>query len=61
MGTSPHDSVVDPDSRVFGCANLFVTGSSVFPTASYVNPTLTIIALAARLGSYLANELSIIL
>jgi choline dehydrogenase-like flavoprotein len=48
--------VVDLNARVHGTTNLFVTGGSVFPTSGYVNPTLTIVALALRLGTYLREE-----
>jgi len=57
MSTTPRGGVVDPDGRVHGLANLYVTGSSVFPTGSYVNPTLTIVALAHRLGDHLDTVL----
>lgn len=50
MHENPKYGVVDANSRVHGMTNLFVTGSSVFPTAGYANPTLTIIALAIRLA-----------
>lgn len=50
MGTSPRMSVVDGDSRVHGSSNLYIAGSSVFPTGGSANPTLTIVALAARLA-----------
>jgi choline dehydrogenase-like flavoprotein len=56
MSASPSEGVVDSDCRVHGLDNLFITGGSVFPTSSYVNPTLTIIALAIRLGELLSNE-----
>jgi choline dehydrogenase-like flavoprotein len=45
--------VVDADCRVHGVPNLFVAGSSVFPTGGYANPTLTIVALAIRLADHL--------
>jgi choline dehydrogenase-like flavoprotein len=45
--------VVDANCRVHGVANLFVAGSSVFPTSGWANPTLTILALALRLGDHL--------
>ncbi|KQT87526.1 GMC family oxidoreductase [Aurantimonas sp. Leaf443] len=54
MGTDPATSVVDADCRVHGMRNLFVGGSSVFPTSGEANPTTTIVALALRLGYHLA-------
>jgi choline dehydrogenase-like flavoprotein len=58
MSTNPHRGVVDAHCRVHGLANLFVAGSSVFPTGSYVNPTLTIVALTHRLADHLDTVLS---
>ena len=52
MSTDPKDGVVDPDCRVHTAENLYVLGSSVFPTAGYANPTLTIVALALRLADH---------
>jgi choline dehydrogenase-like flavoprotein len=49
--------VVNEDCRVHGVANLYVAGSSVFPTAGAANPTLTITALALRLADHLKDEL----
>jgi len=43
--------------RVFGVDNLYVAGSSVFPTAGWANPTLTLLALALRLGDHVAAGL----
>lgn len=57
MGLDERDGVVDRDCRVFGAANLFVAGSSVFPTSGEANPTLTAVALAMRLAAKLADEL----
>ncbi len=48
MRTRPEDGVVDLDCRVHGVPNLFVAGSSVFPTSGRANPTFTIVALAIR-------------
>jgi choline dehydrogenase-like flavoprotein len=58
LGTTRMDAdesrgVVDADCRVHGVSNLFVAGSSVFPTGGYANPTLTIVALAVRLADHL--------
>jgi len=58
MGSNPRTSVVNSDCRVHGLANLYVAGSSVFPTGSHVNPTLTITALALRLAQHLKAELN---
>jgi len=58
MHEDPKRGVVDPQCRVHGVANLFVAGSSVFPTAGNHTPTLTIVALAARLSDHLQNQLS---
>ena len=53
MSDSARQGVVDRNCRVHDCPNLFVAGSSVFPTAGYANPTLTIVALALRLADYI--------
>ncbi len=58
MHPDPRRGVVDENGRVHGVANLFVAGSSVFPTGSYVNPTLTIVALTHRLADHLAGSLA---
>ncbi|MBG1269424.1 GMC family oxidoreductase [Nostoc sp. WHI] len=62
MGTTrmlhdPKQGVVDANCQVHGISNLFITGSSVFPTGGYANPTLTIVALAIRLADHLKAEL----
>lgn len=58
MGSTPATGVVDGEGRVHGYANLFVAGSSVFPTSGWANPTLTIIALAMRLSDHLDETLA---
>lgn len=55
MHDDPGQGVVDADCRVHGIANLFIAGSSVFPTYSFDNPTLTIVALALRLSDHLKS------
>ncbi|MEV6392327.1 GMC family oxidoreductase [Nocardia xishanensis] len=56
MSADPRDGVVDADCLVHGMDNLFVAGSSVFPTAGHANPTLTIVALAVRLADHLRTK-----
>jgi len=58
MHVAPQHGVVDESSRVHGTTNLFVAGSSVFPSGGYANPTLTIVALALRLGDHLRRVVS---
>jgi choline dehydrogenase-like flavoprotein len=41
---------------VHGYENLFVGGSSVFPSGGYANPTLTIVALALRMADTIARR-----
>lgn len=55
MHEDPRFGVVDHDCRVHGVANLFIAGASVFPTAGFANPTLTIVALALRLADRLRS------
>lgn len=57
MSPDPSTGVVDSDAKVHDLTNLFVAGSSVFPTGGSVNPTLTIVALSLRLGAHLVREL----
>lgn len=56
MSVNPKNGVVDKDCRVHGISNLYIAGSSVFPTAGAANPTLTIIALAIRLSDRIRNK-----
>ncbi|HEY8550753.1 MAG TPA: GMC family oxidoreductase [Vicinamibacterales bacterium] len=55
MSSTPSTGVVDTNCRVHGVANLYVAGSSVFPTPGYVNPTFTIVSLALRLADQLGG------
>jgi choline dehydrogenase-like flavoprotein len=57
MAADPRAGVVDHDCRVFGIENLFIAGSSVFPTSGWSNPTLTLLALGYRLADRLKAEL----
>lgn len=53
MSSSATNGVVDADLGVHGAANLSIVGGSVFPTGGHVNPTLTMLALGARLADRL--------
>jgi choline dehydrogenase-like flavoprotein len=57
MHRDPAFGVVDENCRVHSVANLYVAGSSVFPTGGACNPTLTIVALALRLADHLKLRL----
>jgi choline dehydrogenase-like flavoprotein len=50
MSSDPRQDVTDARARVHGVANLYVTGSSLFPTSGWANPTLTIAALSLRIA-----------
>jgi choline dehydrogenase-like flavoprotein len=56
MDPSPDQGVVDVHCRHHQLDNLFLAGSSVFPTGGYANPTLTIAALGRRLGHHLITR-----
>jgi hypothetical protein len=55
FGSNPKDSVCDSNGRVWAYQNLYINGSSLFPTVGYANPTWTIAALGMRLGDHLAK------
>jgi choline dehydrogenase-like flavoprotein len=57
MHQDPRRGVVDPRGRVHGLANLYLAGSSVFPTSGSAGPTLTLVALALRLADDLKEVL----
>lgn len=58
MSDDPARGVVDRNCRVHGVDNLYVAGSSVFPTSGSANPTLNILALAYRLVDHLREQLA---
>lgn len=53
MHTDPRQGVVDANCKVHGVGNLFVAGSSIFPTCGASNPTMNIIAMTLRLADHL--------
>jgi choline dehydrogenase-like flavoprotein len=57
MGDDPTDSVVDRDCRTHDHPNMFIAGTSVMPSASCMNPTLTGAALSVRIAEQLIKEI----
>ena len=53
MSESARSGVVDRNGKVHGIDNLYVAGSSIFPTIGYSGPTMMLIAFALRLGDRL--------
>lgn len=56
MSDDPKRGVVDRHCRVHGVDNLYIAGSSLFPTGGSANPTLNILALAYRLADHLEQQ-----
>ena len=57
MSKNPSNGVVDINCKIHSLDNLFIAGSSVFPTVGYANPTFTIVALALRLSDHIKDLL----
>jgi choline dehydrogenase-like flavoprotein len=57
FGTDPTTSVLDLNCRTHDVDNLYVVDGSFFPSSAAVNPTLTIIANALRVGDMLLDRL----
>jgi choline dehydrogenase-like flavoprotein len=58
MGDDPTSSVVDKWCKAHDLDNLYVVDASVFVSSAAVNPTLTIVANALRVGDHLARQLT---
>ena len=58
MGKNSKTSVVDSNLKVHSINNLFITGSSVFPTSGHGHPTYTIVSLSLRLGDHIKKILT---
>ena len=58
MHPSPARGVVDADCKVHGVANLYVAGSSVFPTFGSNFPTFTIVALGLRMAEKISRQMA---
>jgi choline dehydrogenase-like flavoprotein len=57
FGTDPKTSVLDVNCRTHGLDNLYVVDGSFFASSGAVNPSLTIIANALRVGDHLLERL----
>ncbi len=58
MGDDPARHVLNRDNQVFDAPNVYVTDSAAFPTNPFHNPGLTIMALSARAGAKISNDLN---
>ena len=57
MSTDPKQGVVDANCKLHTVDNVYVAGSSIFPTGGSANPTLTIVAMAARLADHIKERM----
>jgi len=57
FGEDPKTSVLDLNCRAYDVDNLYVVDGSFFVSSGAVNPTLTIIANALRVGDHLLERL----
>lgn len=60
MSSDPTQGVVDANLKVHAVDNLYVAGSSVFPTTGVSNPTFTIISLSIRLAEHLSAKVGVV-
>jgi choline dehydrogenase-like flavoprotein len=58
MGTDPSKSAINADNESHEVKDLFVVDASAFPTASGVNPMLTIYGIARRAAFRIADRLA---
>ena len=58
FGDDPDNSVLDLNCKAHELDNLYVVDSSFFVSIGAVNPTLTIIANALRVGDHLLDRLA---
>ena len=58
FGTDPTTSVLDADCKAHDLDNLYVVDGSFFPSSAAVNPSLTIMANAMRVGDHLIERLA---
>ncbi len=58
MGATPKDSVLDSKCRLWEAPNVFVVDSSFMPTGLGLNPMVTVVANALRVGTFIADTLA---
>jgi choline dehydrogenase-like flavoprotein len=58
FGTDPSDSVLDTNCKAHELDNLYVVDTSFFPSIGAVNPALTAMANALRVGDHLLERLA---
>jgi len=59
FGTHPGTSVLDVDCKAHEVDNLYVADASIFPSIGAVNPALTVMANAIRVGEHIAERLGV--
>ena len=59
FGADPRSSVLDPMCKAHDLDNLYVVDASFFVSSSSVNPSLSIIANALRIGDHLRDRLGL--
>lgn len=57
MSSTPREGVVDRNCRIHGVENVYIAGSSVFPTGGHANPTLNLVTMTLRLSDHIKKEL----
>ena len=57
FGTDPHTSVIDVNCKAHELDNLYVVDSSFMPSIGAVNPALTVMANAMRVGQHLLERM----
>jgi choline dehydrogenase-like flavoprotein len=56
MGNDPNTSVLDRNCRLHDCPNVFVVDTSFMPTGFGLNPMVTVVANALRVGTWIVQE-----
>jgi choline dehydrogenase-like flavoprotein len=59
FGADPTTSVLDVNCKAHELDNLYVADTSIFPSIGAVNPALTAMANALRVGDHLLNRMGV--